>query len=79
MGTCSVKWHEWYGWFKSAIDLQTLTNDVKLTYLKKLVIGKAKIKFADFAYFGLMYRNALRILERNFGQPHASYVLTWIN
>ena len=29
--------------------------------------------------FGLMYRNALRILERKFGQPHASYVLTWIN
>ena len=26
-----IKWHEWYGQFKSAIDSQSLTDDVKLT------------------------------------------------
>ena len=28
-----LKWHEWYGQFKSAIDSQSLTDDVNLTYL----------------------------------------------
>ena len=37
-----LKWHEWYGQFKSAIDSQSLTDDVKLTYLKTFVTGKAK-------------------------------------
>ena len=66
-----LKWHEWYGQFKSAIDSQPLTDDVKLTYLKTLVTGKAKIAIAEFAYCGLMYKDALRTLERKFGQPQA--------
>ena len=56
-----LQWHEWHGHFKSAIDSQSLTDDVKLTYLKTLVTGKAKIAIAEFAYCGLMYKNALRI------------------
>ena len=63
--------HEWYGQFKSAIDSQLLTDDVKLTYLKTLVTGKAKIAIAEFAYCGLMYKDALRTLELKFGQPQA--------
>ena len=35
-----LQWHEWFGQFKSAIDSATLTNDVKLTYLKTLVSGR---------------------------------------
>ena len=66
-----LKWHEWYGQFKSAIDSQSLTDDLKLTYLKTLVTGKAKIAIAGFAYCGLMYKDALRTLERKFGQPQA--------
>ena len=66
-----LNWHEWYGQFKSAIDLQSLTDDVKLTYLKTLVTGKAKIAIAEFACCGLMYKDALRTLERKFGQPQA--------
>ena len=66
-----LQWHEWYGQFKSAIDSQSLTDDVKLTYLKTLVTGKAKIAIAEFAYCGLMYKDALRTLERKFGQPQA--------
>ena len=66
-----LKWHEWYGQFKSAIDSQPLTDDVNLTYLKTLVTGKAKIAIAEFAYCGLMYKDALRTLERKFGQPQA--------
>ena len=66
-----LKWHEWYGQFKSAIDSQPITDDVKLTYLKTLVTGKAKIAIAEFAYCGLMYKDALRTLELKFGQPQA--------
>ena len=42
-----------------------------MTYLKTLVTGKAKIAIAEFAYCGLMYKDALRTLERIFGQPQA--------
>ena len=52
-------------------DSQSLTDDVKLTYLKTLVTSKAKIAIAEFAYCGLMYKDALRNLERKFGQPQA--------
>ena len=55
-----LQWHEWYGQFKSAIDSQSLTDDVKLTYLKTLVTFKAKIAITEFAYCGLMYKVALR-------------------
>ena len=66
-----LQWHEWYGQFKSAIDSQSLTDDVKMTYHKTLVTGKAKIAIAEFAYCGAMYKDALRTLERKFGQPQA--------
>ena len=42
-----------------------------MTYLKTLVTGKAKIAIAEFAYCGLMYTDALKTLERKFGQPQA--------
>ena len=66
-----LQWHEWIGQFRSAIDAAALSNDVKLTYLKTLVTGKAKIAIAEFAYCGTMYQEALKTLERKFGQPHA--------
>ena len=66
-----IHWHEWFGQFKSAIDLAPLTDDVKLTYLKTLVTGKAKVAIAEFAYCGAMYKDARKTLERKFGQPQA--------
>ena len=66
-----LQWHEWYGQFKSAIDSQALSDDIKLTYLKTLVVGKATDSIAEFAYCGKMYRDALKTLERKFGQPQA--------
>ena len=62
-----VQWHEWFGQFKSAIDSASLSDDVKLTYLKTLVTGKAKVAIAEFTYCGAMYRDALKTLERKFG------------
>ena len=53
-----LQWQECHGQFKSAIDLQALSDDIKLTNLKTLVIGKAKDAIAEFAYCGKMYRNA---------------------
>ena len=64
-----LQWHEWFGQFKSAIDSAPLTDDVKLTYLKTLVSGKAKTAIAEFAYCGAMYKDALKTLGRKFGQP----------
>ena len=64
-----LQWHEWFGQFKSAIDSAPLTDDVKLTYLKTLVTGKAKTAISEFAYCGAMYKDALKALERKFGQP----------
>ena len=66
-----LQWHEWFGQFKGAIDSQSLTDDVKLTYLKTLVTGKTKTANAAFAYCGEMYKDALKTLEREFGQPQA--------
>ena len=66
-----IQWHERYGQFKSAIDSAPLTDDVKLTYLKTLVTGKAKVAIAEFAYCGAMYKDARKTLERKFGQPQA--------
>ena len=66
-----LQWHEWIGQFRSAIDSAPLSNDVKLTYLKTLVTGKAKTAIAEFAYCGTMYQDALKTLERKFGQPQA--------
>ena len=66
-----LQWHEWYDQFKSAIDSQSLTDDVKLTYLKTVVTGKAKIAITEFAYCGSRYKDALKNLERKFGQPQA--------
>ena len=41
-----LQWHEWYGHLESAIESQSLNNDVKLTYLKTLVTAKANPEFA---------------------------------
>ena len=57
-----LQWHEWFGQFKSAIESQSLTEDVLLTYLKTLVTGKAKTAGAEFAYCGLVYKDALETL-----------------
>ena len=65
----TLSWHEWSGQFKSAIDSANLTDDEKLTYLKTLVTGKAKLAIADVAYSGRFYRDSLKSLERKFGQP----------
>ena len=64
-------WHELYGQFKSAIDSRSLTDVVKLTYLKTLVTGKYETAIAEFDYCYAMYKGALRTLERKFGQPQA--------
>ena len=63
-----LQWHEWYSQCKCVIDSPSLIDDVKVTYLKTLVTGKAKIAIAEFAYCGLMYRDALRTIELTFGQ-----------
>ena len=66
-----IHWHEWFGQSKSANDSAQRSDDVKLTYRKPLVTGKAKVAIAEFAYCGAMYQDALKSLERKFGQPQA--------
>ena len=66
-----LQWPEWIGQFRSAIDSAPLSNDVKLSYLKTLVTGKAKAANREFAYCGTMYQDALKTPERKFGQSQA--------
>ena len=64
-----LQWHEWFDQFCSTVDAASLSDDVKLTYLKTLVTGKAKSAIAVFAYSERMYKDALKTLERKFIQP----------
>ena len=64
-------WHEWIGQFKIAIDSQNLSDAAKLTYLKTLLTGRAKKSIEQFAYSGALHNDAMKVLERKFGQPHA--------
>ena len=48
-----------------------LSFDEKLTYLKTLVVGKAKTAIAEYSYSGVLYKDALATLQKKFGQPHA--------
>ena len=63
------QWSEWYGQFKSAVDSAFLSDHEKLTYLKTLLMGKAKLDIAEVSYSGEFYQETLRTLERKFGQP----------
>ena len=66
-----LNWHEWFGQFLSTVDSAILSDDEKLTYLKTLVVGKAKSAIAEYSYSGVLYKEALATLQRKFGQPHA--------
>ena len=66
-----LNWHEWFGQFISTVDSAILSDDEKLTYLKTLVVGKAKSAIAESSYSGVLYKDALATLQRKFGQPHA--------
>ena len=48
----SLQWHEWFGQFGSAIDSASLTDNVKLTYLKSLMTGRVETVIAEFAHCG---------------------------
>ena len=64
-----LQWLEWFCQFKNAIDAKVMFNDVKQTYLNTLVLGKAKNANAEFTNSGTLYKNALKTLEREFGEP----------
>ena len=66
-----LNWHEWFGQFISTVDSAIHSDDGKLTYLKTLVMGKAKSAIAEYSYSGVLYKDALATLQRKFGQPHA--------
>ena len=66
-----LQWHEWYSHFKSAIDSHAFSDDIKLTYLKTLVVFKAKDAIAEIAYCEKVYRDALKTLDQKFRQPQA--------
>ena len=66
-----LNWHEWFRQFNSTVDSAILSDDEKLTYLKTLVVGKAKSAIVEYSYSGVLYKDALATLQRQFGQPHA--------
>ena len=66
-----LNWHEWFGQFISTINSAILSDDEKLTYLKTLVVDKAKSAIAEYSYSGVLCKDALATLQRKFRQPHA--------
>ena len=66
-----LNWHEGFGQFISTVDSAMLSDYEKLTYLKTVVMGKAKSAIAEYSYSGVLYKDALATLQRKFGQPHA--------
>ena len=64
-----LQWNKWFDQFRCAIDSAPLTDDVKLIYLETRVSDHAKTAIAEFAYCCAMYKDALKTLERKFGQP----------
>ena len=68
---CSLLAWESFGHFISPAVSAILGDKEKLTYLKTLVVGKTKSAIAEYSYSGVLYRNALATLQKNFQQPHA--------
>ena len=59
-----LQWQEWFGQFKNTIDSHSLTDDVKLPYLKTLATGKSKPAIAEYPYCGIIHKDAIKTLER---------------
>ena len=53
-----LNWHEWFGQFISTVNSAILSDDEKLTYLKRLVVGKAKSAIAEYSYSVVLYKDA---------------------
>ena len=66
-----LNWHEWFGQFISTVNSAILSDDEMLTYLKTLVVGKAKSAIVEYSFSRVLYKDALATLQRKFGQPHA--------
>ena len=66
-----LQWEEWFGQIKSAIDSKSLTDDVKLIYLKTVVTGTPRTTTGEFAYCGILSEDLLRRLKRKLRQPEA--------
>ena len=64
-------WHECYGQFKSTVGSAILSDEEKPTYLKTLVVGKAKSAIAEYSYSRVLYKDALATHQIKFGQPLA--------
>ena len=65
-----LNWHVCSGQLKSTVDSAMLSDDGKFICLKKLVVGIAKSAIAEYTYSGILYKDALAILQSRFGQPH---------
>ena len=57
--------HERFGQFTSTVNSTVLIDDMKLTYLKTLVTGKAKTAIANLSFSGVMYKDALFTLQQS--------------
>ena len=52
------------------VSASTTINQVSLSH-QTTVVGKAKSAIAEYSHSGVLYKDALATLQRNFGQPHA--------
>lgn len=62
-----LHWVDWAGMFSAIIDKTAMSQSEKMAHLQQHCVGKAKYAIAGFGYNGDLYYEALRTLERRFG------------
>ena len=64
-----LEWPEWSSLFNAVIHNAPIDDNAKMSHLKTLVKGKAKVAIAGLGYSGALYHTAWDTLVRNFGRP----------
>ena len=64
-----LEWPEWSSLFTATIHIAPIDDNAKMSHLKTLVKGRAKVAIAGLGYSGVMYSAAWNALVTNFGRP----------
>ena len=64
-----LEWPEWSSLFNAVTHNAPIDDNAKMSHLKTLVEGKAKVAIAGLGYSGALYHTAWATLVRNFCRP----------
>ena len=66
----TLEWPEWSHMFKATVHHRDIPDSEKMSHLKTLLKGKAKLAISGIGYSGEFYAQAWVLLGRKFGQPY---------